>query len=316
MNVCLLDLEKDHSKSAPLTAGTSVYTTGGRRVKWGKLDQAKQIAGSSVAGGENLQRKSEFTAMAEHQNAFRAKFCGKDIRLVVGSVAVQIFDQKHKLIRSVPITHIPQWSTGKTEMAGTPVSFWVHLFVGEPAPHWVERRIELIQWQPPTKDQCQRLDFMMTKADTKEFTKTLNNIATQIAEGRQQYGRSETICIASKLTCDEVKTPRSAQCVVHQVANDAKSRLGGYKWGKMNGDQKLAHIKAQADRESTIARFTPAQEEQMDDELRNISQMIAHFEGITNGETTLDAGTMDQDANGVYFAAPVTDDSELDGCLI
>lgn len=321
-----------------------------RHVKWNAdLNTGVRPRRNRLGFGSQLvlDRKSEFSAMAEHQSAFKAKFCGKDVRIMVGSVAVQIFNLKHKLLRTIQITSIPQWSNGWTEAVGsTPIAYWVHIFVGEAAPHWVERRIELQSWTPPTQSECQRLDFFMTPGDCKLFTGTLNDIATQIAVARQKNGRDQTVYIASKLTCEEVQTPRSAQCLVNKVASEAKDRLGNYRCKrlhfhvscncavlasselgskgcaglageKMNGDQKLTMIKAHAERESTVQRFAPEQairSIKVERESARVALECLDRESAKHQQMDAELrgvwSAIEQESGGRYWAGAVTDDVE------
>ena len=104
------------------------------------------------------ERKSAFTAMSEHQKVFSAHFKGKQVKMIIATVGVQIFDMKRRLVNTLLFTDMPKWTTGKTTrrdgserveaqwaaLGGTAqtAAHCVRMFMSHEALGIVERRIE------------------------------------------------------------------------------------------------------------------------------------------------------------------------------
>ena len=208
--------------------------------------------------------KSVFSAMAQYQRVFYAKLKNKKVRVVVGTVALQIFTLKHKPLHSILITDIPQWATGKTKSDdGKTLQYWSHIYVGVPAPTMVERRFEDKQWDTGVHQRArlQRFELLMTKEDAAAFTSSLHAIAKQIADARNEAERDEIISIASKLTNSRIQESKAAEKLVKDIHHEARDRAGVQNWNLMNPSQKLGRLKEHAGRESVIQRYSPQEVE-------------------------------------------------------
>ena len=88
------------------------------------------------------ERKSAFTAMSEHQKVFAANFKGKQVKIIIATVGVQIFDMKRRLVNTLLFTDLPKWTTGKTTQRDGSAAHYVRVFMSHEALGIVERRIE------------------------------------------------------------------------------------------------------------------------------------------------------------------------------
>jgi hypothetical protein len=88
------------------------------------------------------ERKSAFTAMSEHQKVFSAHFKGKQVKMIIATVGVQIFDMKRRLVNTLLFTDMPKWTTGKTTRRDGSAAHCVRVFMSHEALGIVERRIE------------------------------------------------------------------------------------------------------------------------------------------------------------------------------
>ena len=103
----------------------------------------EKLSSSTKPSGSD-QRELYLGALnsSEHQKVFSAHFKGKQVRMIIATVGVQIFDMKRRLVNTLLFTDMPKWTTGKTTRRDGSAAHCVRVFMSHEALGIVERRIE------------------------------------------------------------------------------------------------------------------------------------------------------------------------------
>jgi hypothetical protein len=262
--------------------------------------------------GDGGARVSAFTAMSAHQTSYVASYLGKPAQLIVGTVGVQIFEPSpsHKLLTTLHIHHMPEWTVGKTIHGGSQKhgkaagyeQHWVRCFTGGISPSLLDRRLTGAKQrkakttgQLPTRKDLFCHEFQMVAVDTVAFCKDLAQVCTAVAERQRALNDEKLLGLAAEMVraaaassspfaehhpdgdgaVQDVAgalTPRSGARLVRPAALATLRQVGLKGWNAMDDDDKVAAVRPNGQLLSRRGRSCPASASSLDPHRASITR--------------------------------------------
>ena len=119
------------------------------------------------------------------------------MKLIVGTVGVQIFNMKRKPLTTLQIRNMPEWSVGKTVSPSGAVQHWVRLFTGKIFPSLMEKKLTGVAHRLPDKKDLYRHQLDMGPKETLEFCATLEQVNQSNTRTHHNIGKSQSCMVVS-----------------------------------------------------------------------------------------------------------------------